>query len=193
MRNKDKTKTNFPTPLLSSQKLTSSFPLFYFIFLFSEKCKGMENRDEEWGLWTVHNTLFCMLLQSVSLLQCRLFFMGDSPSWIVPIWFLSMGCMEQTAPVWVPYRVTGLAKKPAPSAAAFHGLQLLPSCRNLFLHEFSMDCIFLQSTSTCCGIGFFVGSIVVICSNMVLCWLQVDNMLHHGLLHGLQRDLCSDA
>lgn len=49
----------------------------------------------------------------------------------------------------------------------------------------------IQGMSTCCGRGSSTGCSVDICSAMVLHGLQGNNLLHHGLHHGLQGNLCS--
>ena len=65
--------------------------------------------------------------------------------------------------------------------------------RSLLQHGLSTRCSFLQGTATCCGIGSSTVCRVDICSTEVLHGLQGDNLLHHGLLHGLQGNLCSSA
>ncbi|KAK4810807.1 LOW QUALITY PROTEIN: hypothetical protein QYF61_008779 [Mycteria americana] len=97
---------------------------------------------------------------------------------------------EQTAPVWVPHRVTGPARRPAPVWAPLHGPQILPG--NLLQHGLlSTGCSFLQGMSICCGVGSSVGCRVDICSTTVLHGLQGDKLLHHGLRYRLQGNLCS--
>jgi len=63
--------------------------------------------------------------------------------------------------------------------------------RTQFLHKLSMGCSFLQSMSTCCGMGSAICCSAGICSDIVLHGLQRDDLCHHGLLLGLQVNLCS--
>jgi len=58
---------------------------------------------------------------------------------------------------------------------------------------FSTGCSHPQCTSTCSSMGPSMGSRVDICSSMVLHGLQGYNLLDHGLLHGLQGNLCSST
>jgi len=87
---------------------------------------------------------------------------------------------EQAAPAWVPHGVIGPASKPALVWAPLStGLQVLPGGSQ------SPSGIHLLQR------GVFHELQVEICSTVDLHGLQRDRLLHHGLLHGLQGNLCS--
>ena len=122
-----------------------------------------------------------------------------SPMWVlpiscscsqtVPVWVHSWGAVfqEQTAPVWVPCRVTSPASKPAPACAS-----LFPQ-----VHRFCQDPTPVWAShrllwaSTCFGVLHRLQ--VDICFTMVLPVLQWHSLLHHGHRHRLQGNLCSGA
>jgi len=81
---------------------------------------------------------------------------------------------EQTAPAWVPHGVTSPASRPAP-AWALHGVTAS------FTH------------SPAPAWGPFHGLLMDLCSTVDLHGLQGDSLPHHGLLHGLQGNLCSST
>lgn len=90
--------------------------------------------DSDLGLWSVHHTVTPSSSQggflTLSLLQCEVTPIEDSPPWTSPPWVLPTGwSSSQTAPVWIhsmgcspsgtqrasagPCRVTNPASKPA--------------------------------------------------------------------------------
>jgi len=90
---------------------------------------------------------------------------------------------EQAAPVWVPHRVRSPSRKPGPAWAPFStGLQVLPGTCS------SVD--FLEGHSL---LWVILGLQVDICSTVCLHGLQGHSLPYHGLLRGLQRNLCSGA
>jgi len=94
----------------------------------------------------------------------------------------------QTAPAWVcsmRYSPSGTDC----SSAVPRGLQFLPE--NLFLLGLSTGFSILQGISTCCNVGSCTGCSVDISSTINLHGLQGENLCHHSLLQGLQRNLFS--
>jgi len=99
---------------------------------------------------------------------------------------------EQTAPAWVPHRVTNPARKPAPEWAPLSP-QVHRSCQEP------------APAWSSCGVTAFFGSIhllwrgvlhtllVDMWSTMDLHGLQGGNLPHHGLHHGLTGNLCFSA
>jgi len=89
-----------------------------------------------------------------------------------------------------PHGVTSPARKTRSGmGSSLHG-SAGPG-RSPLLHGLSKGCSFPQGTFTCSGVESSTGCRVDICSGLVLHGLQGDNLLHHGLHHGLQGNLCS--
>jgi len=95
---------------------------------------------------------------------------------------------EQTAPAWVPHRVTSPASKAAPAWAPL-STGPHPS-RSLLQRTLSMRS---QPPSDSDPFGVLHGLQVDICSAMDLHGLQGDSLPHHGLHHKLLGNLSSSA
>lgn len=101
MRNKNQNKvkkpTCFPAPFLPRLNFTPSFPA---PLAPPKKVPGVG----KWGLWSIHNTLFLLLLplHDVSPFKRGVPPIAYSPSQTSPLWVLSMGCSSsRTALAWV--------------------------------------------------------------------------------------------
>jgi len=71
---------------------------------------------------------------------------------------------------------------------------LIPPHTFSLLHTgVSTGCSFSYLISTCSGVGCCRGCSVDICSTVVLLEWQGDDLHYHGLLHGLQGNLCSSS
>ncbi|KAK4806603.1 hypothetical protein QYF61_013858 [Mycteria americana] len=69
-------------------------------------------------------------------------------------------------------------------------LQSCPWAFNTLVLDWAVD---HGRTSTCSGVGSSTGCRRDICSTVDIHGLQGDSLLHHGLHHGLQENLCSAA
>ena len=100
---------------------------------------------------------------------------------------------EQTAPAWVPHGVRSPASKPAPVWAPLSmGPQVLPgACSSVGFPRATASFRFLH-LALAWGPPQATGGISAPLSSF-LHGLQGDSLLHHGLHHGLQGDLCSGA
>jgi len=114
---------------------------------------------------------------------------------------LSMGCSSsRTALEWVlSHRVRLLRRRllqhgthtgcsSCQKTCSFLSIspQAAAPARSLLQRGLSTGCIFLQGVFTCSTVGSSTSCHVEICSGMGLHGLQGGNLLHHGLLHGLQ-------
>jgi len=127
--------------------------------------------------------------QGELLTHCPCSSMGFLPWETVLHELLQHGCLprgaalqEPAASMWVLHWVTSPASKPAPLWTSLSmGPQVLPgACSSMgFPRGYS-----LLRTSTCSGMGS---------STVDLHGLQGDSLPYHGLLHGLQENLCSGA
>jgi len=123
------------------------------------------------------------------LLQCESFpraaILHELPQW----GSLPQGAVlqEQTAPAWVPHRVTSPASKPAPVWAPLStGPQVLPA-----KIPHGVTASFRHPPAPACGP--FHGLQVDTCSTMDLHGLQADSLPPHELHHGLQGKIFSPA
>jgi len=190
MRNKNKSYNTFPPPLPSSQAQLYS----RILYLLSPSSIG------GWGMGAVVSSshvvcaapsssgvglLTLCACSSVGshqwetvlheLLQCESFPWVAVLHKLLQCGSLPQGtvCQEQTTPAWVPQKVHRSCQEPAPAWAP-HRVTA------------SFRCIHLLQ----CGV--LHGLLQVdICSTVDLHGLQGHSLPHHGLLHRLQRNLCS--
>ena len=171
MRNKTKSQNTFPPPLPSSQAQLHS----WILYLRTPAAQG----DGEWGLWSVHHTLFSAASSSsggglITLFPCssvgslpqetvlhELLQCGSFPRAAVLHKLLQHGSFpqcavlqEHTAPAWVPHGVTSPARKPAPWAPVSTDPLVLPgACSSAgFPRGHS-----LLREPTCSGVGSSTG------------------------------------
>jgi len=147
--------------------------------------------NREWGLWSVHHTLSVLLLppHSFPLLQHGVLPTGDSSPQTPPTWVLPTGCSpsgtgcSSVGPPW--------GHKPCQQTCSSASSSLQGSAgpaRSLLQHGLP------TGSQLSSGIHLlWHGLQVEICSTVDLHGLQGDNLPHHGLLHGLLRNLCSGA
>ena len=141
--------------------------------------------------------------QTLFLLQHGVPPTGDSSPWTVLMWVLPMGCSSsQIVPAWA----FPMGWSPSGTGCCSMGSQVLPA--NLLQCGLLSPLVYrswqkpapawvlhslLWTQPPALPWGPFHGLQMEICFTVDLHGLQGDSLCHHGLLHGLQGNLCTSA